>query len=488
MVVGEVIQERELIIVGGGPGGYNAAIRAAQLGVEVTLIEKGELGGICLSKGCIPSKLSAHTASKLSDYKHLQQIGIDTGEPSFNLDQHRKYMEQTVSALQKGVESLCKANKVEVINGTASFMTGSRIGVEIGDTFEMYKYEKVIIASGVSSSVPDVFKMDSESDRIFTAQTIYEIEEVPEHLLIYGTDYIALEAATSFRALGSSVTIIMDETDGYGFDADIEKELSRVLKKSKIKVMKNSVVDSVEANDEQVFIHLTKGEDEKLSVEGTHLLVSAGFTPNTKEIGIDALSIEIDESGFIVINEHSETSVKGVYAVGDVTFGPSLAVKAIKQGKVAAEHCAGRKSELNLRYIPTIVHTAPPIATVGLTEAVAVGEGFSVTTGQFSMSGNGYAGITGKKEGVVKVIKDSETNLLLGVHMIGHGAVEMITSGVTALEMAARDEDLMYGFFPHPSFNEGWLEALESLTGEAIHVTPGKQQKKSAAEPVGSRD
>ncbi|WP_257349338.1 dihydrolipoyl dehydrogenase [Pseudalkalibacillus decolorationis] len=483
MVVGEVIQERELIIVGGGPGGYNAAIRAAQLGIEVTLIEKGDLGGVCLSKGCIPSKLSAHTASKLSDWKHLQQIGIEAGEPSFNLEQHHKYMGQIVSSLQKGVESLCKANKVEVINGTGSFMTGNRIGVEVGDTFEMYKYEKVIIASGASSFIPEVFKVDSE--RTFSAQSIYGIQEIPEHLFIYGTDYIALEAATSFNALGSNVSIVMDDA-GFGFDADIEKELGRVLKKSKIKVIKNSSVDSVEEKDGQVIVHLTKGEDEKLSLEGSHLLVSAGFTPNTKEIGIDALSIETDKDGFIVINENSETSVKGVYAVGDVTIGPSLAVKAIKQGKIAAEHCAGRNSELNLRYIPAIVHTSTPIATVGLTEAGAVEEGFSVTTGQFSMSGNGYAGITGNKEGIVKVIKDAETDLLLGVHMIGHGAVEMITSGVTAMEMAARDEDLMYGFYPHPSFNEGWLEALECLSGEAIHLPPNKQQQKSAPEPVKS--
>ncbi|MGM7700227.1 dihydrolipoyl dehydrogenase [Pseudalkalibacillus sp. Hm43] len=481
MVVGEVIQERELIIVGGGPGGYNAAIRAAQLGIEVTLVEKGELGGICLSKGCIPSKLFAHTAGKLSDWKHMEQIGIEAGEPTFNMEQHQKYMAQTVSGLQKGVEALCKANKIEVINGSGSFMTGNRIGVESGDTFEIYKYEKAIVATGASVYVPE--GIDLSAERVYSAQNIYSLEEVPEHLVIYGSDYIALEAATSFNALGAKVTIVLDEESDFGFDADLNKELNRVLKKSKVKVVKDSSLESVESNGDHVTLHLVKGE-EKVTVEGSHLLISTGFRPNTKELGLDALKVETDDNGFLVVNEYSETNETGLYAVGDVTIGPALAVKAIKQGKVAAEHAAGQSTELNLRYIPTVVHTSTPIAFAGLTEEEAVAEGFEVTTGQFSMSGNGFASITGKKEGLVKIVKDSKTDLLLGVHMIGQGAVEMISSGVTALEMAAREEDMLYPFYPHPSFNEGWLEALESMTGTAIHVPPNKQQKKDA-QPVG---
>ncbi|WP_221568199.1 dihydrolipoyl dehydrogenase [Alkalihalobacillus sp. TS-13] len=481
MVVGEVIQERELIIVGGGPGGYNAAIRAAQLGIEVTLIEKGELGGICLSKGCIPSKLYAHTAEKLGDWKHMQQLGIEATEPKFNMDQHNTYMIQTVSALQKGVEALCKANKIEVINGSASFMTGNRIGVESGDTFEMFKYEKAIVATGASSYIPQ--EIDARFNHVYNAQEIYAIEEVPEHLVIYGSDYIALEAATSFNAMGSKVTIVLDGGNEFGIDTEINKELTRVLKKSKIKVIKNTVIETVEESDDNVTLYLLK-KDEKLTVDGSHLLVSTGFRPNTTDLGLEALSMETDENGFLVVNEFSETTEKNIYAVGDVTIGPSLAVKAIKQGKVAAEHIAGKTPELNLRYIPTVVHTSTPIAYAGLTEAQAVEEGYQVVTGQFSMAGNGFASIAGKKEGLVKIVKDAETDLLLGVHMIGQGAVEMISSGVTALEMAARDEDLSYPFYPHPSFNEGWLEALESMTGEAIHIPPNKQQKKEA-EPVG---
>ncbi|WP_408009593.1 dihydrolipoyl dehydrogenase [Pseudalkalibacillus sp. A8] len=481
MVVGEVIQERELIIIGGGPGGYNAAIRAAQLGIEVTLIEKEKLGGICLSKGCIPSKLYAHTADKLGDWKHLQQLGIEAGEPKFDIERHHNYMQQTVTSLQKGVEVLCKANKIEVITGSASFMTGNRIGVESGDTFEMYKYEKVIIATGASSYIPE--EIDTRFNHVYSAQDIYGIQEVPEHLVIYGSDYIALEAATSFNAMGSKVTIVIDGGTDFGFDTDINKELSRVLKKSKVKVIKDTVIETVEESDEQVTLYLMK-QDEKLTIEGSHLLVSIGFRPNTKELGLEALSIETDDNGFLVVNEFSETTEKNVYAVGDVTIGPVLAVKAIKQGKVAADHIAGKTPELNLRYIPTVVHTSIPIAYAGLTEEEARDEGYQVTTGQFAMAGNGYASIAGKKEGLVKLIKDGETDLLLGVHMIGQGAIGMISSGITALEMAARDEDLSYPFYPHPSFNEGWLEALESMTGEAIHVPPNKQKKE--AEPVGS--
>ena len=481
MVVGEVIQERELIIIGGGPGGYNAAIRAAQLGVEVTLVEKEVLGGICLSKGCIPSKLFAHTADKLGDWKHMQQLGIEAGEPTFNMGQHQNYLAQTVSGLQKGVDALCKANKIEVINGSASFMTGNRIGVEVGDTFEMYKYEKAIVATGASAYIPE--GVDLSLDRVYSPQNIYSLEEVPEHLVIYGSDYIALEAATSFNALGAKVTLVINGDKDFGFEPEINKELNRVLKKSKVKVVKESEFESVASNGDNVTLHLTKS-GEKVTVEGSHLLISAGFKPNTKDVGLEMLKLETDENGFLVVNECSETTGKGIYAVGDVTIGPALAVKAIKQGKVAAEHCAGQSPELNLRYIPNVIHTSTPIAFAGLTEEEATAEGYEVTTGQFSMSGNGFASITGKKEGLVKIVKDQKTDLLLGVHMIGQGAVEMISTGVTALEMAARDEDILYPFYPHPSFNEGWLEALESMTGTAIHVPPNKQQKKDA-QPVG---
>jgi dihydrolipoamide dehydrogenase len=475
MVVGDFATKRQLVIIGGGPGGYHAAIRAAQLGLEVTLIEKEKLGGVCLHKGCIPSKSLTQTAASFSGLSQFKQMGISVPDASFEYETFSNYYSSVVTGLQKGVEALIKANKIEHLTGSASFMSGERIGMDSGHHFEMYEFEHALIATGSSPLLPGEAKL---SNRIMTPHTLWELNVLPASLVVYGEDYFALEAAMAYKQLGSEVTLITP-VDGFNLDSSIEKELLRVLKKNKVKVFKNHQWESAEETADAVTVALTKDAEENVSIEASHVLYAAGYPPNVDGLGLEAINVERDENGFIVVNEHSQTSVSNIYAAGDCTIGIKLASKAIKQGKTAAEHISGLSSAFNLSLVPHVVHTNPPIATVGLTEEQAKSEGYEVKTGQFSMSGNGFASILGQKEGLSKMVIDAKTDVILGIHMMGAGAVDMIQAGTYALEMVAREEDLAYPVYAHPALNEAWLEAIESVSGKAIHVPPARKKEKS---------
>ncbi|MED1864746.1 dihydrolipoyl dehydrogenase [Fictibacillus nanhaiensis] len=476
MVVGDFATKRQLVIIGGGPGGYHAAIRAAQLGMEVTLIEKEKLGGVCLHKGCIPSKSLTESAANFSSLSQFKNMGISVPEARFEYDTFTNYYSSVVTGLQKGVEGLIKANKIEHLTGTASFMSSERIGIDSGHHFEMYEFEHALIATGSSPLLPELATL---SNRLMTPHTLWELSELPGSLFIYGDDYFALEAAMAYKQLGSDVTLAIPG-DGFGLDANIEKELQRVLKKNKIKVFKNHIWEGSEEISNSVTVTLKKDGDEKVSVETSHVLYAAGYSPNVEGLGLEAISIERDDNGFIIVNEHSQSSVSNIYAAGDCTIGMKLASKAIKQGKTAAEHMTGLQSAFNLSLVPYVVHTNPPIASVGLTEDQARAEGYEVKTGQFSMSGNGFASILGQKEGLSKMVIDAKSDVVLGVHMMGARAIEMIQAGTFALEMVAREEDLSYPVYAHPALNEAWLEAIENASGKAIHVPPARKKEKSS--------
>ncbi|MFE8694989.1 dihydrolipoyl dehydrogenase [Cytobacillus sp. FJAT-53684] len=464
MVVGELAHERDLIIIGGGPGGYHAAIRAAQLGQSVTLIEKEQLGGVCLNKGCIPSKVLTNSAETFISMKKTEEIGIESDSVQFNLRKLQAYKMRTINQLREGIKALCAANKVELLAGSAFFLSEDKIGVENGEQYDVFRFKHAIIATGSSPNAPAGIKPDHH--RILDSWSITSLEILPEKLLVYGNDYIALEMAFAFNAYGSEVTMVMDQND-FSFDLSINRELKRILKKNQIKVIKSTNISSAYTDGEAVIVSLENKED---SLIGTHLFVSSIPTPNTANIGIERIGIEKTESGFIKVNEQCQTSKPNIFAIGDVTEGPPLAVKAIKQGKTAAEAIAGIFSEADFRFLPIVAHTRPPIASAGLSEQEAIDQGYEISMGQFPLSSNGYAAILGKKEGFIKVIFDKENHALLGMHMIGSGAIELISSGVLSLEMVARDEDLLFPLYPHPSINEGLLEAAEALKNQAIHL------------------
>lgn len=472
MVVGEFAEKRDVVIIGGGPGGYNAAIRACQLGRSVTLIEKASLGGVCLNQGCVPSKIFSHAAKQLAQIPAMSNMGIVTGEPRVDYEALLAYKDKTVKQLRGGVESLCKANKIEVIEGEANFTAENKIGVVNGHQFDVYEFEYAIIATGSMSIVPDEITA-TRHERILLPETVYQLSEKPDSLIVYGGDYISLEVAFSFKKLGSDVTIVLDEQEDFPFDASINKELKRILKKEKIKVYRGYKLDQVEPTDKEITTNLLKdGETEKLSA--SHLFLSATRQATIQDLGAERIGIKLADNGSIQTDRTMKTSIANIFAVGDVTDGPASAVGAIKQGKVAAETIGGMKSEVDLTFIPTVVHSIPPIATVGLTEKEAADQGYSIKVSQSSLSGNSYAMILGEKSGIVTVIKDRETDLLVGFHMIGAGAIELISTGVTALEMVAREEDLRFPSYPHPSMNEGFMEALDGLSNMAIHTPPRK--------------
>jgi dihydrolipoamide dehydrogenase len=474
MVVGELAHEKDVVIIGGGPGGYHAAIRAAQLGKKVTLIEKRELGGICLNEGCIPSKVLTAAASRLNLFKDSDEMGIGDSLPSFDYQKLRSYQKKVIAQLQNGVKSLIQANKIELLNGTGYFLSENRIGVEIDEHYEVLQFNQAIIATG--SQPPKSLPIHPDGKKIFHSGMIVQISEVPKHLLVYGSNEIALEMAIAFQAFGSEVTILLEKED-FGFDSVIEKEIKRILKKKKIQVLRNVQLIDAHSSNEELLVEL-KIKEEKISLNTTQLLLSIPRIPNIKELGIEKIGVTLTEAGYIHVNKQCQTTVPSIYAIGDVTEGPALAVKAIAQGKVAAEAIAGKHPEYDFHYLPKIVHFQPPIASVGLTEERAVAEGIPIKIGQFPLVSNGFATLLGKKDGLVKVISHLENETVLGVHLIGEGAIELISSGILSLEMVAREEDLKFPFYPHPSMNEGFLEAVESLNGEATHLPPRKIQKK----------
>ncbi|QFG00728.1 dihydrolipoyl dehydrogenase [Psychrobacillus glaciei] len=474
MVVGEISQERNLIIIGGGPGGYSAAIRAAQLGLSVTLIEQDEMGGVCLNEGCIPSKVYTHAAAKRSEISHLQELGIESTENLFDFKKLSTYKAKVIHQLRSGVESLCKVNKIEIIRGKATFLAVDKIGVEKGHQFDIFEFDQVIIATGSSPILPTTMKVKGK--RTLFPHELFKLEEIPEHLIVRGQDYIALEAASSFASLGAKVSVVIDNKEGFPFDESINKELNRLFKKRKINVHKEMEHLSTNEAEDQISITFLTEKQVEEEIRGSHLFVSGTRKPNVDCLGISRFGIEQTDEGFIKIDGNMQSSIPSIYAIGDVTEGPMLAVKAIKQGKAAAAFIAGEKTEVDLTFLPTVAHTTPPIVSVGLTEQRARDMALPIRVSQFALGSNGYATITGKKDGFIKVISDSTTEIIQGIHMIGEGAVEMSGSFVQLLEMAAKEEDIKFPNYAHPGFNEGLLEVVEGLIGQAIHTAPVKKK------------
>ncbi|WP_050615003.1 dihydrolipoyl dehydrogenase family protein [Bacillus testis] len=468
MVVGELVQEKEVIIIGGGPGGYNAAIRAAQLGLSVTLIEKDRMGGTCLNNGCIPSKIVTHAAKSISGLQHLINIGLEIPQHSFNLSTLRNYQEKVTAQLRAGVEKLCKANKIEVIAGEASFLSDDRIGVEKGHAFEVFRFQKAIIATG-SHSAPSY----PEQQNVWNSQDVFQPDTIPEHLLIFGHGYLAIEAAMSYSTFGSKISLVLDAP--FQLDAEVGNELTRLLKKSKIKLYSPSQLEDISSGENSVTAAFSTYGGEPFTLKGSHLYLEEKRVPAIEALGIDRLGIALSTDGFISTNHCMQTSIPTIFAIGDVTGGPMLASKALKQGKAVAEYLAGQPVEINTACMPQVVHSIPPIAYAGLSEQEAKESGCQIKTSTFPLAANGMSAIMGQSSGLVKIIADEQTDIILGLHMVGNGAVELSSTFAQTLEMAAKTTDLQDLFYAHPSIGESLLESVEGLIGQAIHIPPQKQ-------------
>ncbi|MGQ9692182.1 MAG: dihydrolipoyl dehydrogenase [Thermaceae bacterium] len=455
----------DLIVIGTGPGGYHAAIRAAQLGLKVLAVEAAEVGGVCLNVGCIPTKALLHTA----EVYHAAQMGAAMGvlaSPSLDLDRLATWRNQVVKRLTGGVETLLKGNRVELVRGFARLKAPGVVevaGVE-------YRAAKVILATGSEPMALKGFEVNGKE--VLDPTLALRVEEgIPKRLLVIGGGAVGLEFAQIYQRLGSQVTLIeyMPQILPQG-DGETAGLLARSLAKEGIKIQTGTKALGYEAKKDGLHVALEKvegGSIQTLVVD--KILVAVGRRPKSQGLGLEALGVQVDEKGFIRVNERMETSSPGLYAIGDVARPPLLAHKAMREGLVAAENAAGKKAAFDFQ-IPSVVYTAPEWASVGLTEEEARKAGYKVKVGKFPLAASGRALTLGSAEGLIKVVGDEETDLLLGVHLVGPSAGELVAEAALALEMGATVSDLALTIHAHPTLSESLMEAAEAFHKQAIHI------------------
>ncbi len=466
MVVGELTTRTDVAVIGSGPGGYNAAIRAAQLGLDVILIEKSLMGGTCTNMGCIPSKALIHAA----DVKHEAESAKDMGiQAKVRLDYRKtqEWKDGIVESLRKGIETLCRLNGVEMLRGRAFFTSSSTLSVETGHGLSGIEFKKAIIATGTAIGKLEHLPFDHKS--IIDSDDALSLKEVPKSMLIIGGGYIAVEMASMYLKLGSKVTIVYR---GKRLLKTMEPEISDVLLKG-IKALGGEVLFRSEVESARSNTATVKTQKGKKKTRFDKLLVAVGRTPYFEGLGLEKTKVKL-ENGRIAVDATMRTSDENVYAIGDVVPGPQLAHKAFREGKVAAEAIAGQKSAFDNVAIPMVVFSDPEIASVGLTEEQAKKNGHNVKIGKMLFSASGRARCINRKEGFVKVVAD-ENGAVLGIHIIGPSAGDIIAEATLALEMGAMLDDLAITIHAHPTLPEALAESAEDALGKAVHLYRGKK-------------
>jgi dihydrolipoamide dehydrogenase len=464
----------DVCVIGAGPGGYVAAIRAGQLGLRTVLVEEGKVGGVCLNVGCIPSKAVISAAKDHKHALHGADKGLTYGEARVDMRKLVAWKQSVVDKLTGGVSQLLKANKVEVVQGRAAFTGPDAVDVVSGKEKRTVKARNFIVATGSSTIEIPGFKFDEK--RIVSSTGALELQEVPKHLCVIGGGVIGLELGCAYANLGSKVTVVemMDQLIP-GVDADVAKGLERILKRRKFDVHLQARAKEAKVGPAGVRVAFEAGgKGQELDCDV--VLVSVGRRPNTKGLGLERCGVKLDERGFVPTDLQKRTNVPHVFAIGDCTHGPMLAHKASKEGIVAAEAVAdavkGTKSgaAADFATIPGVIFTDPEVATAGLTEAQAKAAGFDVKVGTFNVGALGRALASSETDGFYKVVADAKTDRLLGIHILGPSASDLISEAALALEMGATVEDLALTVHPHPTLSEGIMEAAEALHGKAIHA------------------
>ena len=457
----------QLIVIGAGPGGYVAAIRAAQLGLTVACVdENAALGGTCLRVGCIPSKALLESSEQFEHARDsLKNHGITVSEPSIDVAQMRKRKDRIVQSLTKGVGSLFKKNGITPVQGKATITKPGEVSVAGNDGTQTLTADRILIATGSSSaSLPNV---DLSQDRIDTSTDALEYDAVPEHLAVIGAGYIGIELGSVWRRLGAKVTVIeyLDRVLP-GMDSDLGNEAHKLFKKQGIEFKLGERVTGVTANKKSVSIELAEGEP----IKADRVLVAVGRKPNTEGLGLESLGVDLTERGQIKVDRHFQTNVDGVYAIGDVIPGPMLAHKAEDEGVAFAESIVTGTGHVNYDAVPAIVYTHPEIASVGRSEDALKDEGIDYAKGEFPFIANGRAKALDDTTGKVKVLADAETDQVLGVHIIGPRAGDLIAECAMAMEFGASSEDIARTCHAHPTLSESVKEAALDTLGRAIHM------------------
>ncbi len=471
-------RKKNIAVIGGGPGGYAAAFLAADLGLEVTLIEKeANPGGVCLYRGCIPSKALLHVAKLLTDAQEAREWGIEFAPPKIDLEKLRNWKAGVVQKMVGGLGQLAKMRKVRYIRGTAT-LTGSQsvhIKQVSGEEQEL-QFDAIVLATGSRPLTIPTLNLDSP--RVMDSTKALELEEIPKTLLVIGGGYIGLELGTVYSALGSAVTVV-EMTPGLlpGVDRDLVRILEARVKKQFADVLLRTKV--VELREEANGIRVKFAGEKAAGMERVYdrVLVAVGRRPNTENLGLENTRVELDSHGFVKVDAQRRTTDPHLFAIGDIAGNPMLAHKASHEGRVAAEAIAGHRVAFEPHAIPAVVFTDPEIAYCGLTEAEAKEKNIPVEVVRFPWGASGRATTLGRNDGVTKLLIDPQTERVLGVGIVGPGAGELISEGVLAVEMAALATDLKLSIHPHPTLSETVMEAAEMFFGQSTHVYRPKKKE-----------
>lgn len=475
MVMGELSQETELLVIGSGPGGYAAAFRAADLGLDVTMVDTAlRPGGVCLHKGCIPSKTFLFLSELIHDARRAETMGITFGQPRIDLDALRTWKDKVIDQMAKGLVSLSNRRGVQVLRGRAEFESSDTVRLHDAEISHI-KFRHAILASGsYPTSFPGTeFK---PGGRIMSSTGALALADIPESLLILGGGYVGLELGTVYAALGSRVSLVeLEDRLLLGVDQDLVQPLHRRLEAVFETISLNTRVSALNENDNGVDVSFD-GDIDNPEQTFDRVLVAIGRKPATQNMGLENTNIELDEKGFVVVDEQQRTSDERIFAVGDVVGGYMLAHKATREGKVAAEVIAGQPSAFDVRAIPAVVYTDPQIAWCGVTEEQARKDNIKIDVQRFPWKFSGRATTMGAPEGLTKIIVDPDTQRILGVGISGRNTEGLISEGVLAIEMGALAEDMALSIHPHPTLSETEGEAAEIFLGSATHIL-SKAQK-----------
>ena len=459
-----------VVVIGGGPGGYVCAIRLAQLGFKTACVEsRGSLGGTCLNVGCIPSKNLLNLSENFHKAKNFSNLGIETGQLKLNIEKMMKNKDKAVTVLTKGVEFLFKKNKVTYFKGTGSFKSPNQISIIDDKKKEtILEAQKIIISTGSEPiSLPNV-KFDEKI--ILSSTGALSLNSVPKKMIVVGGGYIGLEMGSVWSRLGSEVHVIefLDHITP-GMDKEISKEFMKILTKQGISFHMQTKVESIKNNKTSAKVFLMDKDGKKKELECDVVLISVGRKPNTKNLKLDSVGVLLDEKKRIKVNKNFETNIKNIYAIGDVIAGPMLAHKAEEEGIAVAELISGQSGHVNYDVIPGVIYTSPEVATVGKTEEQLKSLGIKYKVGKFPFIANSRAKAINEPEGFVKILADEKTDKILGVHMIGPHVGEIIGEVAVAMEFGASSEDVARTCHAHPTFSEAVKEAALSIDKRAIH-------------------
>ncbi len=468
MVVGDASLDIDTLVIGAGPGGYVAAIRAAQLGQNVLVVDKEYVGGVCLNVGCIPSKALISASHQFESISNASAYGIEVSEPKVDFSKVQEFKNSVVKKLTGGVASLLKANKVQYFQGEVMFINENEARVFNDQEAPRYRFKNCIIATG---SRPIELKAFPYGGRIVSSTGALSLPEIPKSLVVIGGGYIGIELGQMYSKFGTKVTVI-EGSDAIlpGFDKDMSSIVGKKLKAANVDMITGAQAKGAEQTDKDVTVTYTVGDKEE-KVTADYLLVTVGRRPNTDgELGLDLINLKMTDRGLVEVDGQCRTSIPHIFAIGDITAGPALAHKAMYEGRVAAEVISGMSSVVDYKCVPAVCFSDPECASVGYNEKDAKEQGHNVKVGKFPFAANGRALSLNAAEGFVKLVSDADTGLVLGAHIVGLEASNMIAELALAIEMGATLEDLALTIHAHPTLGEIVLDAAEVALGHPIHT------------------